>query len=88
LNQTVHRHRPACEAARDRFAPAWTRHTEGVTTEPGQHDDAQDDSPERRREDDAARYPKHDDPDALRERAGLDSREREDGPAGPVTESP
>jgi len=55
-----------------------------VTTEPRQ----QDDSPERRREDDAARYPKHDDPDALRERAGLDDAKPRNDPAGTEPKSP
>ena len=46
-------------------------------TEPDPATGDRDAPPERREADDATRYPGHEDPDTLRERAGLDDRERE-----------
>ena len=39
-----------------------------------------DAGPERRRDEDAQRYPGHDDPDEAREAVGLDDAGRDDGP--------
>jgi hypothetical protein len=52
-----------------------------VTTEPEPEPTERDAPPERRAEEEAMRYPKHDDPDAAREQVGLDD-EREPEPDG------
>jgi hypothetical protein len=60
------------------------RQMERMPTAADPPDGARDDSRQRREEDDAARYPGHENPDALRERAGLDDREQAE-PSDPPT---
>jgi hypothetical protein len=59
------------------------RDTTTVPHDADPQDGALDDSAERRRDDDAQRYPGHDDPDALREQAGLSDEPDADSDAAP-----